>query len=214
MKKHFLSLSFLSISALIGFSCSALAQDQENWLSAERFQLRARAIGIFADGDGQVAGTALKTDVGDSVTPEFDISYFFTDNIAAELILATAQHEVSAGSNDLGETWILPPTLTLQYHFTPEEKFSPYLGAGFNYSIFYGEDDSTGFNNLDVEGGLGYAVQVGFDYWLNDNWGFNLDAKYIDLDIDAEVSQGASRLRANDIDLDPVIIGAGISYRF
>ena len=34
---------------------------------------------------------------------------------------------------------VLPPTVTLQYHFTPEQKFSPYVGAGLNYSFFYGE---------------------------------------------------------------------------
>lgn len=41
---------------------------------------------------------------------------------------ATAQHSIDAGTSDLGDTWILPPTLTLQYHFTSDEKFSPYIG--------------------------------------------------------------------------------------
>jgi outer membrane protein len=192
----------------------AAAQDGTDWLSKERFQLRARAIGIFADGDGQVNGTALQTDVGDAVTPEVDITYFFTNNIAAELIAATAQHSVSAGPNDLGTTWILPPTLTLQYHFMPDSQFSPYVGAGLNYSFFYGEDDGTNFDDLDVEGGLGYALQAGFDYWLDDNWGLNVDAKYIDLEIDADVNSGGTALSADDVDLDPFIIGAGVSYRF
>ncbi len=214
MKKSLLALGLISSTALVAFSAPAMAQDGSNWLSKDRFQLRARAIGIFADGDGTESVTGLKTDVGDAVTPEVDITYFFTDNIAAELIAATAQHEVSAGANDLGETWILPPTLTLQYHFTPEKKFSPYVGAGLNYSYFYGEDDGAGFNGLDVDGGVGYAIQAGFDYWLDDHWGINVDAKYIDLDVDVDVNLGATALNASDVDLDPVIIGAGVSYRF
>lgn len=180
----------------------------------ERFQIRVRTIAILADGDGNVNGTTTETDVGDAVTPELDISYFFTDNIAAELVLATAQHSVSAGGGDLGETWILPPTLVLQYHFQPHEKFSPYVGAGVNYSMFYGEDSGTGFNGLDVDGGFGFALQAGVDYWINDNWGVNLDVKYVDLQIDAEVNNGTSDLFADDIDLNPVIVGAGVSYRF
>ena len=214
MKK---SLSLLLTAAAVAsvYSVStANAQDSVDWLSKDRFQLRARAIGVFADGDGHENVTGLKTDVGNAVTPEVDISYFFTDNIAAELIAATAQHEVSAGSNDLGETWILPPTLTLQYHFTPEKKFSPYVGAGINYSYFYGEDDGAGFNDLEVEGGFGYALQAGFDYWVNDNWGLNVDAKYIDLEVDVDINSSGTALSADDVDLNPWIIGAGVSYRF
>lgn len=202
------------VSAMAFASMPAQASDLGDTWSKERFQLRVRGIGILADGDGIVDGTSLDTDVGDAVTPEVDITYFFTKNIAAELIAATAQHEVSAGPNDLGETWILPPTLTLQYHFTPDKKFSPYVGAGINYSLFYGEDDGTGFNDLDVTGGFGLAAQAGFDYWINDNWGLNLDVKYVDLEVDVDVNLGATPLAADDVDLNPWIVGAGVSYRF
>lgn len=192
----------------------ANAQETTDWLAKERFQLRARTIAISADGDGTVDGTNLGTDVGNAVVPEIDLTYFITDNIAAELIAATAQHRVSANSGHIGDVWILPPTLTLQYHFTPDAKFSPYVGAGLNYTFFYGEDDGAGFNDLDVKGGAGYALQAGFDYWINDNWGFNIDAKYIDLEIDAKVKAGSTQLRASNLDLNPWIFGAGLSYRF
>jgi outer membrane protein len=214
MKKS-LSLLWATAAICAVFSTTtAYAQDNVDWLSKDRFQIRARAIGVFADGDGHENVTGLKTDVGNAVTPEVDISYFFTDNIAAELIAATAQHEVSAGSNDLGETWILPPTLTLQYHFTSDKKFSPYLGAGINYSYFYGEDDGAGFDDLEVEGGFGYALQAGFDYWVNDHWGLNVDAKYIDLEVDVDINSSGTALSADDVDLNPWVIGAGVSYRF
>lgn len=214
MKKLTL-LTLLAGTAFMGLTAPAVAKDLgDSVFAKERFQIRARGIGIFADGDGRVNNTALKTDVGDAVTPEVDITYFFTENIAAELIAATAQHSVSADNLDLGETWILPPTVTLQYHFTPDNKWSPYVGAGINYSYFYGEDDGKGFNNLDVEGGFGLALQAGVDYWLDDNWGFNLDVKYIDLDIEADVNLGATALSTNDVELNPWIVGVGVSYRF
>ena len=202
------------VAAMAFASIPAQASDLGDTWSKERFQVRVRGIGIFADGDGMVNGTSLETDVGNAVTPEVDVTYFFTKNIAAELIAATAQHEVSAGANDLGETWILPPTLTLQYHFTPDNKFSPYVGAGINYSLFYGEDDGTGFDDLDVSGGFGLAAQAGFDYWLNDNWGVNFDVKYVDLEVDVDVDLGTTALSADDVDLNPWIVGVGTSYRF
>lgn len=192
----------------------ASASDFEGTFSKDRFQVRLRAIDVAADGDGTVTQNGLKTDVDHAVTPEFDITYFFTKNISAELIAATSEHEIDAGSLNLGEAWILPPTLTLQYHFTPDNKFSPYIGAGLNYSLFYGESDGNGFDNLDVDGGVGYAMQAGFDYWLNDKWGVNLDVKYINLDVDVDVDLGATHLDADDVDLDPWIIGTGVSYKF
>lgn len=202
----------------LGVSLPALAdgKDQLGIWDKERFQVRVRAVSIFADGDGREDVTGLETDVGNAVTPEIDVSYFFTDHIAAELIAATAEHEISAGGSatDLGEAWILPPTLTLQYHFTPDEKFSPYVGAGVNYSLFYGEEDGTGFNDLDVDGGLGLALQAGFDYWVNDHWGFNMDVKYVDLNVDVDVDLGATALNADDVNLNPWIFGVGVSYRF
>jgi len=212
--------TFSKVALLIGIttivlSGTASAKDLgDSAFSKERFQVRARVIGVFADGDGRENVTGLNTDVEHAVTPELDVSYFFTNNIAAELIAATSKHKITAGPNDIGDAWILPPTLTLQYHFTPDNKFSPYVGAGLNYSLFYGEDDGTGFNNLDVSGGIGYALQAGFDYWLSDNWGLNVDAKYIDLDVDVDVNLGATALSADNVGLNPWVLGAGVSYRF
>ena len=213
MKKT--TLSALMIGTLLGLAATpVMAKDLGEHFSKERFQLRARAIGVLADGDGTVSGTALNTDVDNAYVPEVDVTYFVTNNIGLELIAATSEHTISAGNSVLGDAWILPPTLTLQYHFAPDEKFSPYVGAGLNYSMFYGEDDAAGFNGLDVDGGVGYALQAGADYCLSDNWGLNLDVKYINLDVDVNVNSGATPLTAPDVDLDPWIVGAGVSYRF
>ena len=144
--------------------------------------------------------------------PTLGFTYFLTDHISAELIAATTRHKLTHSSGaDLGKTWVLPPTLTLQYHFTPDRAFSPYIGAGLNYTMFYSEDTAAGFTDLDVEGGVGYALQVGADYWLNDNWGLNLDVKKLFLNADASLNNGAITA---DVDLDPWLIGAGVSYRF
>ncbi len=212
--KTLYTLAILAATSTLAFSTPASAKDLGEHFSKERFQVRVRAIDVIADGDGSVTQNGLKTDVDHSIVPEVDITYFFTENIAAELIAATAEHSISAGSFHVGDAWILPPTLTLQYHFMPDEKFSPYVGAGLNYSLFYGEDNGSGFNGLDVDGGVGYAVQAGFDYWINDNWGLNFDVKYIDLDVDVDVNLGATHLDADGVDLNPVIVGAGLSYRF
>lgn len=210
--KHTLKLALLLGAAAFGFAAD-IAQAQETtpngpWL------IRGRVIGVLPDGGGHttINGTP---EPDDAVVPELDISYFFTKNIAAELILATSPHDVklkgsNSGDLNLGDTWVLPPTLLLQYHFTPDQKFSPYLGAGLNYTMTYSED-AKDVSDLDVDNGVGVALQAGADYWIDDHWGLNLDVKKLWVDVDASVNNGAI---TGEVEIDPWIVGAGVSYRF
>ncbi len=196
---------------LIAMAQPATAQDQNSIWAKENWQIRVRAIDVIPDVDSSV-NIGGEVDADNAVVPELDISYFFTDHIAAELILATSKHDMDyTGNIDLGDAMILPPTLTLQYHFTPDQAFSPYVGAGINYSMFYNEDAAAGFTDLEVDNGVGLALQAGFDYWLDEHWGLNADVKKIFLNVDATLNNGTIRA---DVDLDPWVVGAGVSYRF
>ena len=210
MNKTF-TFAAASLMATAALPAATWAQNisQAGLFDKERFQVRLRAIDIIAEGEGNVDGTSTPTDVEDAFTAEVDLSYKMHKNWALEVIAATANHNINAGAGELGDAWIVPPTLTLQYHPLPDKAFSPYIGAGVNYSFFFGEDSSNG-DKLDVDGGFGWAAQIGADYWLNDNWGLNVDAKYVNIDVD--VQSGANT--ASNVELDPVIVGVGVSYRF
>lgn len=216
MGKKSLGLALLSTVAAITLALPASAQDAStDLLAKERFQLRVRAINVSPDEESNV-NIGGHVDAKSFVTPEVDVTYFLTPKLGLELIAATSRHELDYSVNgaNLGEAWILPPTLTLTYHpFRGESAFSPYVGAGLNYSMFYGESSGTGFNDLELDGGLGYALQAGADYWIDDHWGLNVDVKRIWLDVDANLRTGATPIHA-DVDLDPWVVGAGISYKF
>ena len=174
-----------------------------------------RGIGVLPDSGGNTT-IGGKPEADNAVVPEFDISYFFTDHIATELILATSPHDLklkgsTSGDLDLGDTMILPPTLTLQYHCMPDRAFSPYVGAGINYTLPYNEDHGRDTTALKADGSFGWALQVGADKWVNKNWGLNLDVKKIYVDVDASVNNGAI---TGNVELDPWVVGAGVSYRF
>ena len=212
MEMHMKNILLWSVSLLaIGITLPASADNYTGYLAKERFQVRLRALGVIPSESSRVnIGGDVK--VSNSITPEVDLTYFLTPHIATEVIAGTAHHNLSHSSGaSLGETWILPPTVTLQYHFMPEEKFSPYIGAGLNYSLFYGENAADGFSDLNLDSSFGPAAQAGFDYWINDNWGLNLDVKKIWLNVDASLNNGAIKA---DVDLDPWLVGAGLSYRF
>lgn len=175
--------------------------------------------GAANDGNVMIGGEAT---VDDTVLPEIDFTYFFTKNIAAELILATTRHSVgvarsSLGDVDLGEVSLLPPTLTLQYHPMPDSKYSPYVGAGINYTIFYNADRGRGgggvaVTDIDFSDNFGYVLQAGIDIQLADRWYFNADVKKVFLSTDINLNNGL--VKADDVDLDPWIVGVGFGYRF
>jgi outer membrane protein len=191
-------------------------------VSFNPWMIRLRGIGVIPGGSNRVtAGGAplagAKVDMTNSVVPELDITYFFTPNIAAELILGTTPHTAKgkgaiAGLGTLGKAWLLPPTLMLQYHFTQFGAFKPYIGAGANLTLFYGEKHGA-LNRFKVDTAAGLAVQVGFDYMLDKNWGLNVDVKKLYLRTDAKGMLGAVPVKAK-MHLDPWIIGAGVTYKF
>lgn len=195
----------ISVLGFMGAVEQARAEGDSPWL------IRVRGIYVSPDESASVRGLAGSVEADGSLVPELDISYFFTDNIAAELILATSNHDMSATAGvDLGDVWVLPPTLTLQYHFSPKETFRPYVGAGINYTIFYGEDKGA-VTSIDYEDGFGYALQAGADFDLGNQWVFNIDVKKLWLNTDVTINGGAITA---DVDLDPWIFGAGFGYRF
>lgn len=186
--------------------------DKERWI------IRARALMVEPDESANISAIGGTVDIDEQYVPELDFTYFFTRNVAAELILATTPHDVTAintaaGQVDLGSVWLLPPTLTLQYHFMPDnEGFRPYVGAGVNYTHFYGEDKGA-VNSIDYDDSFGYALQAGFDYGINENWAFNMDVKKVMINTDVSIQSGATPIRA-DVDIDPWIFGLGLAYRF
>jgi len=219
MKKVLVSIFVLMVMPLMTF-----AQEEESVIEAEKefsnWQVRLRGI-IVAPNENATIET-INGDVSISATfiPELDFTYFFTKNIAAELILGTSRHsvnaiETAAGDIDLGSVWLLPPTLTAQYHFTGN-KLKPYLGAGVNYTIFYNVKEGPVADEVSYENSIGFAFQVGFDLDINDKWFINIDAKKILLNTEATVN-ATTALGATvkaDVNIDPLVFGVGIGRRF
>lgn len=199
---------------------AASAPQAGDWVAEapSPWQVRLRALGVITEDSGYVnAVPGSDLSYSDTLTPELDISYFFTDNIATELILGTTYANIDGqgsigGLGKVGKVWLLPPTLTLQYHFTNLGAFKPYVGAGVNYTIFYNQDAGSA-DALKVKNTFGTALQVGFDYMVDQHWGVNFDVKKLFLKPDFDVTVSGAKLTGKAA-LDPWLIGAGVTYRF
>ena len=214
---------FLALAtALMG--TTALA-DTNPW------QLRGRVLGVFPDesADLSIAGAALPgdVDIDSGYVPELDITYFFTENVAAELILGVTPHDVTAvnvggvaGNNvNLGDVTLLPPTLTVQYHFQNESRMTPYVGAGVNYTLFFDENAGPVADDIDYDASFGFALQAGLDVDLDGEpggWLFNLDVKkiWINTDVTVDLTTALGATVKADVDINPTVVGVGFGYKF
>lgn len=195
----------LAISLVLAGS-PALAQES-NWM------VRARAVHIDpANESAPLAGTGAtdRIHVASKTIPEVDISYFFTPNLAAELILTYPQkHDVTLDGARIGSFRHLPPTLSAQYHFAPRSTVDPYVGAGINYTRISRVKLLGGAADLEKDS-WGLALQAGVDIRLDARWSLNLDVKKVN--IRSDVLLGGAR--ASAVKVDPVLFGAGVGYRF
>jgi outer membrane protein len=192
------------VSGVLGalMVAAGLAQAADDWL------IRARVINVAPDVSSSLAGL----DANDQTTAELDFTYFLNKNVGVELILATTRHEVTLNGASLGKVSVLPPTLTLQYHFNPDSTFKPYVGAGVNYTRFY----SVSLDKvlpLDVDrNSWGGALQAGIDIALDKKSYLNFDVKKIYIKTD--VRNSATGAHVSDLKIDPVVWGIGYGRRF
>ena len=204
--------------------------------------VRARAVVVAPNDDsklgkavnnlglGQVMSPSAYLEPDVNVMPEVDISYYFTKNIAAELILALgSRHDVrvkgdsltTIGNQNLGSVNLLPPTLTLQWHFNPDQMFDPYVGAGVNYTHMLDKNvkftrGALAGNKIKIENdSWGYALQAGLDINLKDGWLLNADVKYVTVDTDVKANiPGLGWRKVDSLDIDPWVFGLGIGKKF
>ena len=211
MNKVITGISTLTIAAGM-FATSAVAGDGP-------WQVRVRGLSVQPNESATISAIGGDVDINKDAVPELDITYFFNKHFAAELILATTNHTVGAvgtvaGDVPVGSVRLLPPTLTAQYHFTPDAKFSPYVGAGLNYTIFYDADAAGGVvTKTDYKNKFGVALQAGVDFKINDDWFFNVDVKKIFLKTNVDLTTAVGGITA-DVKLNPTIIGIGFGKRF
>ena len=190
--------------------------------------LRVRAIMVAPNDRSGGIGPAFpseRTKIDNSFMPEVDATYMATDAIGFELIASTTKHHASGTSGTTGSigrlasTWVLPPTLTAQYHFNAHGTVRPYVGAGVNYTIFWNEKASAGLEaavgktRVSMSDSFGWAAQAGIDVDISPRMFVNFDAKYIKIRTTARLDTSAIGTQSVRVHLDPLVVGVGLGIR-
>lgn len=207
MKKIIFTLVMTSLFTLTNVNAQETNSNDDT--AYNKWQARFRIVAVSPSPDDDIDGADV--DISTTFVPEVDFTYFFNKHLAAELILATTKHDVEIENGaDLGNVWLLPPTLNLQYHFYAND-FKPYVGAGLNYTIFYGEDAGD-LEDIDYDNSVGFSLQTGVDYNLNDKWFLNFDIKKLFLKTDVTINNDSSNKA--EVEINPLIVGFGVGLKF
>ncbi len=83
--------------------------------------------------------------VDSDISPTATVEYMITKHIGTELLVAWPfTHGIDlktpGGNSRIGNVDVLPPVLSLNWHFNPNGMWRPYIGAGINYTMFSGEE--------------------------------------------------------------------------
>ena len=144
----------------------------------------------------------------------FNFSYFIQDAWAVEVLAALPfEHDIDlVRGGRVASTKHLPPTVSVQYHFNAGNRAKPYVGLGVNVTEFFEEDTRGALNGLDLEldRSVGLAAQVGVDFILSDAWYLNVDARYFDIDTDADLNGGS----IGTVEIDPWALGVSLGWKF
>ncbi|WP_033919662.1 OmpW/AlkL family protein [Sphingomonas sp. 37zxx] len=225
-------IKFTLCAAVATFVLSApvAAQSDPGRVGVQRGDVLLRLRGIVVAPNERSSGIVPtfpteRASVNNSVMPEIDVTYMATDRIGFELIAATTKHDASGVTGTTGSigklasTWVLPPTLTAQYHFNPTGHVRPYVGAGVNYTVFWNEKASDGLEaavgatRVRMSDSWGLAAQIGVDIDVTPRMFVNFDVKYIDIDTTARLRTTAIGEQSLRLHLDPLVVGAGVGLR-
>lgn len=196
-------IATLAVTGALAIAAAPVAaQSQGDW-----------TIGIGAgwvnpkSDNATVGGQTLSVD--DNTQLALTGEYFVRDNLGIELLAATPfKHDISLGGTAVASTKHLPPTLSVNYHFPTQSRFTPYLGVGLNYTTFF--DTTSSLGTLKLDDSWGVAVQAGADYQVSEQGALRLNVRWIDINTNATLNGAA----LTKVEIDPIVVIASYVHRF
>lgn len=195
------------------------------------FFVHAGAIGAFFNTNAQQTGGGLFGTTNITIRPVYSLAleagYFLTPNIAIALSTGVPPIEHykgtglgttgAFGSNLLGSTRGGVVIGLLQYHFSQFGPIQPYAGVGVGYGLIFDNISDGILQNFSVDQNFAFALQVGADWMLTQNWGVFVDGKKLWYSTDGQgfaiTAAGPAPVRAH-IMLDPWLATAGITFKY
>jgi outer membrane protein len=184
-------------------------------------------ISYYAPDDTTIEG--VKYDPDETALFEGNLTWLPINWLSLEFTVGYAKTDINAEalgvSLEFGEFKQVPLLLTGRLHWwSSDSKFTFYGGGGIGYylndfevsSLFASGIPSLGVPGLsvDADDSFGFHLAVGLEYFVAQNWAFNLDLKYIWNEADITTTATGFSPEKDELDLDAFVFGIGIKYYF
>jgi outer membrane protein len=212
LKPRIIAIAALAATAVPAIPATAL--DTGDWI------FRGGVANVSPDVDSgtspNIPGGMVDVSSGTSVT--LNLGYMLTSNLALDILGAWPfAHDIEGagaleGAGVVAEIEHLPPTIGVQYHFSPQASVRPYIGGGINYTTFTSIDEVGALkgDDLDLSDSVGLALQGGVDFDISDNWFLNFDVRWMQIETEAD----SATTGKFDVTLDPWVVGLAIGTTF
>jgi outer membrane protein W len=168
----------------------------------------------FEDNDIQEAGDIFDAEFDEDMGVGVLYNRYWTNSFSTEFAyqrlgadLTLSLDDVAA---DVAELDLDVLSATAQFHFARGSLLSPYIGAGVAYiSGEAGALDEDEFESADLENEIDFLVNAGLTVGLGRGFAVFLDGKYVMYEA---IGEGEPEEEA--LELNPLIIAAGIKFRF
>ena len=213
----------LVAGALLPAGDAAAAENGRGWF----YEFGGASISFSESATISAGGSTIPgagASVSDDVSVALGIGYFLTPEISLEAIIGAPPTASITGTGtlaglDVGEVTYGPAMLVANYTYRGFGRFQPLVGAGVSYThVFDASGDAV--RDLEVDDAMGGMVRVGFNYMVDDHQGLFVTVQklFVDTTITGTVDPSIPGLggapASAEIELDPVIVFAGYTYRF
>ena len=200
-------------------AASAQAEERGTW-----YVQGGLAHVSIPDGDDVSIGGAQVPGGGSSFTSDntltLGLGYYFNENFSVLGFGGIPPETEAEGTGPLagipvGSLKYAPFTIFLNYHIPTKSKWKPFIGAGLVYNYTFSVEGDA-ITNLEVDNAFGFALRAGIEYQIDDHWGAfaSVEQAYVSHTATGNAPAFGGAPVEADIDLDPMVVQAGISYRF
>ena len=214
-------MKYATLSLIILLSLAVPASAADRFIDLSGF---ATWVDPNSEGTFDRAPDVFDVDLGDEVGFGASVNVFWGDRFSTEFAISQVESpfQLSARERVVNvsdvDVNMIPITGILQWHLAPNGTIDPYVGAGVAYIVFGGDldDDNTGNLALDdIEGNdLGFVVNGGLSLALGSNFAIFGDVKYIPTATAAQAVLNDDEGTEAEIEISPIIVSAGLSFRF
>ncbi|MFA6954597.1 MAG: OmpW family outer membrane protein [Thermoanaerobaculia bacterium] len=172
---------------------------------------------VSPQGSNDLGDFSIEND--DGVGVGLSANFFITDRLSTEIgvswLSTDADMSFEGIEFEMDSIEMIPVTLGLQYHFVPESRWDPYVGAGAAWvsasDVQSADLDALGVGTIDLDDEVSWFANAGVGYRLGDQFGLAFDVRYLDY---GPTSTSKATGGTEELELSPLVASLGLRVRF